>query len=118
MPLPAHSPTDESRAEVQRLSGVGITQLQISMLLEMDVKTLTKYYRNDIDMGIAKSDSILAGALYKKAIEDEDLGAMIWLSKVRLRWKEAKDDTNVNVQGSVNITHEIVGVMPNAIKED
>jgi len=112
MPLPAHSPTDESRAEVQRLSGVGITQLQISMLLDMDVKTLTKHYRNDIDMGIAKSDSILAGALYKKAIEDEDLGAMIWLSKVRLRWKEAKEDTNVNLNGSVNITHNIVGIEP------
>ena len=105
-----HVPTEEARAEVQKLSGVGITQLQISMLLDLDVKTLTKHYRQDIDIGIAKADATVAGCLYRKAVDDNDLGALIWWSKTRLRWKEAKEDTNINLQADVMLTHNIVGI--------
>jgi len=95
-----HVPTEEQRAEVQRLSGVGITQFQIGLLVDLDVKTLVKHYRDDLDIGVAKSDSKIASTLYKKAIEDEDLGALIWISKSKLRWAQAEnkpEDQNINL---------------------
>jgi len=105
-----HKPTEEQRAEVQRLSGVGISQLQVAILLDIDVKTLTKHYREDIDIGIAKSDSILAGALYRKAIEGDDLGAMIWLSKVRLRWKPPEEATPIADSSNTVINFNVTTV--------
>jgi len=100
MGQPPHAPTKATRAEVQRLSGVGITQFQIATLIGIDVKTLVKHYRDDLDMGVAKADSTVASCLYKKAVEGDDLGAMVWWSKTRLRWAQAEnkpEDQNINL---------------------
>ena len=97
---PEHAPTKAQRKEVQRLSGVGITQLQIALLIGIDKKTLIKHYRHDLDLGIAKADAAIGGGLYSKAVDDNDLGAMIWWSKARMRWAPAEnkpEDQNINL---------------------
>ena len=114
--------TDNQIADVEKLAAVlnqeqlsdylGISHDTFSRICERDDKVMRSYKR-----GRANAIKEIGSSLMSKAL-DGDTSCQIFFLKTRAGWKEAKDDTNVNVQGSVNITHEIVGVMPDAIKED
>ena len=95
-----------------KYSAIGMTRLQTSLAMDMDEKTLKKHYDNDIEKGKALAVGKVSGVLFRKATDDEDLGSIIWYLKTVGGWKEAKEDTNVNLNGSVNITHNIVGIEP------
>lgn len=49
-----HVPTETSRAVVKELAGFGIPQKQIAKRLEITDETLSKYYREELDWGMAE----------------------------------------------------------------
>lgn len=84
-----HKPTDDDRKQVEILSGLGIPQEQISLLIQggIDDKTLRKYYAAELLSGVAKANSQVSRSLYQKAVGG-DTGAQIWWTKTRMGWKD------------------------------
>ncbi len=102
-------PTPEQRRTVEMLSAMGIPQEKICLLIlskmgkPIDLKTLRKYFRTELDTGSTKANQAVAGALYKKAIDPDGgspsvTAAIFWL-KTRARWSEK---TEVELSGSVD----------------
>ena len=86
---PPHEPTPKDRAYVESLTGYGIDQAQIASMLKIDLKTLRKHYRDELDNGTAKANAAVAQSLYKKAVGDgnQAVTAAIFWMKTRARWK-------------------------------
>jgi len=89
MPDPTpHEPTHKTRAEVSALTSFGHTQEEIAAHLYICVDTLVKYYRDELDNSVVRSNAKVASKLFKKAVDQEDLTAIIFWLKTRARWRE------------------------------
>lgn len=82
-----HKPTDETRKTVEIHATIGTQQTVISDILDIDVKTLTKYYRQELDTSCAKANAVIGGHLFNKA-KNGDTAAQIFWMKTRAGWKE------------------------------
>lgn len=61
---PIHKPTPESHAKVKEAAGRGLPQTHICTLVGLsDKSTLIKYYRQELDEGIAEAAMVATGAL-------------------------------------------------------
>jgi hypothetical protein len=90
---PAFVPTKEQRNTVAMLSGFGIPHEGICQLVKhegepISRETLQKYFRADLDRGVHEANTKVAGSLFKAAIDQNNVGAMIFWLKTRARWKE------------------------------
>ena len=103
---PPFEPTDEQRKEVYQMSSVGTPQEQIAQCINkgIDVKTLRKYFREELDTASTIANAAVGGMLYDKAMNG-DTTAMIWWTKARNRWSERTEtelsgelDQKINVQ--------------------
>jgi hypothetical protein len=83
-----HAPTDKTRAEVSALCSFGITQDEIATYLDIDIKTLCKHYRKELDTGAIKANAAMAKRLFDAGIKDGSVPAMIFWLKTRARWRE------------------------------
>jgi|SRR6185295_6916589 len=92
----AHEPTETSRAEVKALSSFGNTQDQICSYLDIDVKTLHKYYRRELDTAVIQANAQVAKRLYNKAVNQDDLSAQVFWLKTRARWRTDDVDRLAN----------------------
>jgi len=90
---PPYKPNDEDRRTVEMMSAIGTTQANIARCVGggIDVKTLTKYYREEIDTAWVKANTKVGGAMYNKAVGGDVPAQKYWLG-CRAGWKE----TNVN----------------------
>lgn len=95
---PGHTPTDILRAKVSALVGFGAPQDYIAREIGVSEPTLRAHYRDELDHGMAKANSAVAQALYKKATGDgpQAVTAAIFWAKTRMGWKETT-------------THELTG---------
>ena len=91
MGKPAHVPTDKTRAEVSALTSFGITQDEISTYIDIDLKTLRKHYRRELDTGTTRANAAMAKRLFDAGIKDGSVPAMIFWLKTRAGWKEKQD---------------------------
>ena len=89
---PPHEPTEATRQTVQLHTMVGTTQADIARVLDIDEKTLRKYYRDELDLAKAKSNATIGGALFNKA-KNGDTAAMIFWMKTQAGWRES---TNID----------------------
>ena len=83
-----HAPTDKTRAEVSALCSFGITQDEIATYLDIDIKTLCKHYRKELDTGATKANAAMAKRLFDAGVKDGSVPAMIFWLKTRARWRE------------------------------
>lgn len=69
------------------LSGLGVPQDDIGVLLEITKPTLHKYYRNDLDVGLAEANAKVAETLFNQALNGNTAAAIFW-AKARMGWSE------------------------------
>lgn len=88
----AHEPTDLTRRTVSLGAFIGYTQEQIARLIEVDVKTLTKHYDEELTKGADRIGAAVAGNLVNIATQQQDrkaaLTACIFIAKTRLGMRE------------------------------
>ena len=82
-----HVPTDEKRAIVRALAKYGVRQHDIAVQIGINTVTLAKYYRAELDAGMAEAAEGLAKTAYQMAM-DGDVRMMIFLLKTRLGYRE------------------------------
>ena len=84
----AFNPTDEQRRTVRGMSGFGIPQADIATLLEIDDKTLRKYFRRELDRGSIEATTKVAQTLFQMATSGQNTAASIFWMKARANWRE------------------------------
>ena len=99
---PPHAPTDATRQTVQLHTMVGTTQADIARVLDIDQKTLRKYYRDEQDLAKAKANATIGGALFNKA-KTGDTSAMIFWMKTQAGWREKADINHTSEDGSMTL---------------
>ena len=85
----SHEPTTETRSNVKALASVGTTQEHIAIYLGIDVKTLRKHYRRELDTSLIIANSNVAKSLYKNANDGNVTAQIFWL-KTKGGWSEKK----------------------------
>jgi hypothetical protein len=88
-----YQPTDEQRRHVLSMTGLGITQEDIATMLQIDHKTLYKYFRRELDTGAIEANMRVAQSLYTNATKHMNVGAQIWWTKTRMGWKAPQELT-------------------------
>lgn len=98
----AHEPSEITRAEVSALNSFGNTQEEIALYLDIDIDTLAKHYRHELDTAVIRANAMVARRLFNKATQQDDLSAQIFWLKTRARWREKDPGEALNI----NIKHE------------
>lgn len=84
---PPYQPTDEQRLTVKAMTGYGIKQEDIAVAMDIDKKTLRKYYRRELDIGETMATSKVAESLYQNALAGNVAAQIFWM-KARADWSE------------------------------
>ena len=98
---PPHEPTEATRQTVQLHTMVGTTQADIARVLDIDEKTLRKYYRDELDLAKAKANATIGGALFNQA-KSGDTSAMIFWMKTQAGWREKTDINHTSEDASMS----------------
>jgi len=93
---PPHEPTERSRAKVKALAAYGTPQEQIARALDIHRETLTKYYRDELDLGVIEANAKVAETLFNQGVRDGNTTALIWWTKSRMGWKERQEVTGAD----------------------
>jgi hypothetical protein len=96
-----HVPTESTRGMVEMMTAAGLNQEHIASVLRITVKTLLKYYREEIDrgwaVGVADAANVVITAMKKPDGEDALDAAKYFLSRRgKGLWSETK---NLEVSG-------------------
>ena len=90
MPI-AHVPTDATRRQVSICMTLGMTRVQIGMLLGVTDDTINKHYAKEIEVGRHSMTANVANNLYNIATDPEHkstaAAAIFWL-KAQGGWRE------------------------------
>ena len=91
MARPRFKPNAEHRKMVEAMSGYGMTEEQIAILVGLsgiDPKTLRKYFRQELSRGQAQAMAKLTQTAYQMATVDKNVSMAIFLLKTRGGWRE------------------------------
>lgn len=98
---PAFVPTDDERKQVEALSGYGLPQDQIAILIRggIHIETLREHFATELVSGKAKANGQVGKTLFQKAMGG-DTAAMIWWSKAQMRWAETQKHEHTGTDGA------------------
>jgi len=84
-------------AEVERLAGLGLTDEEIALVLDVALSTLKVYKKNQeflaaIKKGKTKADAAVVSRLYKNAMEGDTTAQIFWLKNRQPdKWRDKRD---------------------------
>ena len=96
---------------VQVLSGIGVPQDQIALLIGVDAKTLRKSCRDDLDRGMTEANVKVGQTLFSMATRGDNTAATIFWMKARAGWREKQEvvvtpGTDWFIRGEFEMTEE------------
>jgi hypothetical protein len=108
MARPTFKPTLKEKKLVEKLSGLGVVQLEIITMVRdgISIQTLEKYFRRELDIGMARAHSRIAGAIFNRALKGSD-NLLMFYAKTQMKWREPKDESEQQ-----NVTINIIGGLP------
>ena len=100
-----HQPTEKQRQMVQIAKAAGLTDDQVSGLIGIDLKTLRKHYRSELDNANSRAIAAVAANLYKRATSDakEAVPAAIFWLKTRGGWREVEQQPQASSSIDIRI---------------
>jgi hypothetical protein len=101
---PYHKPDEKTRQVVESAVGMGLDQQSISKLLDINPKTLRKFYRRELDTGAAKANLSVAKTLYKRATSGKDTIAGIFWLKARAGWVDTVKQVHEGIPENITVT--------------
>jgi hypothetical protein len=87
-----HDPSKSTKNQVSTMVMAGIRQDVIADILDIDAKTLRKYYRKELDTAKSKVITTVASKLYDQCLGG-NVPAMVFFLKTQGGWR---DSTNIN----------------------
>jgi hypothetical protein len=105
MPRPRFKPTDEHRRMVETTSGLGLTEVQIADVLNIDPKTLRKYFQREIKVGNVRAYTAVKQTFYQMATSGKNAAATTaWLNDFHRR---PQNHLKQEQEKAANITHGV-----------
>jgi hypothetical protein len=101
---PYHKPDEKTRQVVESAVGMGLDQQSIAKLLDINPKTLRKFYRRELDTGAAKANLSVAKTLYKRATSGKDTIAGIFWLKSRAGWVDTVKQVHEGIPENITVT--------------
>lgn len=107
-------PNQKVAGKVEALSAAGFNQKAICDYLNIDVKTLRKHYRHELDVAMMERTMKVAEALFKQAtdpVKPSTTAAIFWLKcQSRGGWVEANEELEeLKNKGVGKIQIEVIG---------
>ena len=84
----AFQPTEEQRRTVKAMAGLGVPHEGIAVLLDIDPKTLRKYFHLELERGSVEATAKVAQSLFQLATAGKNVAAAIFWMKARAGWRE------------------------------
>jgi hypothetical protein len=107
---PTKTPEDEERERVKQLSGFGLTQEQIALVMKMHIQTLRKHYSEELAAGKAEALELATKYLFTNIKKGKEPSIFFYL-KCQHRWSEKapeiSDDTIDRIAAGVNRPREM-----------
>lgn len=100
---PEHRPTDQTRALVTLMGGMGANETDISHVIGISRNTLRKHYEEELAAAPARMDYHVYSAMYKGIAKGKTDLIKLYLER-RKGWKADDVDPNVNVNVSVTLS--------------
>ena len=100
-------PTPEERNLVEVMSGYGIPHKGIALVIGCHEETLRVHFRQELDIGMVKANAKVVGALYKLAVEGNNVAATIYWTKARMGWSEPQRHDPVGPDGAPIETRDV-----------
>jgi hypothetical protein len=92
MGRPNFTPTNEQRALVKSMAGVGMRHEDIARKIGLrSPKTLRKYFRDELELGATDANYKVFRTLYQMATSGEHPSATMFWAKCRGGWRERPD---------------------------
>lgn len=85
--MPKFQPTDDHRYTVEMMATVGIDHDTIARVIGKSKPTLYKYFRDELDMGKAKTTTRIAESLIMSALAGNTTAQIFYL-KCRAGWSD------------------------------
>ncbi len=82
-----HKPTGETRRMVEQHAAVGTPHRQIAKLLGVSLNTMKRHYREELDLGLARANAVVASTLFSAARRGNITACIFWM-KTRGGWRE------------------------------
>ena len=89
-----HAPTPEKQNLVKLCMASGFNQRETASCLQIDLKTLRKYYANELKAGREQANVQVAASIFKQAVKGNMQAAIYW-SKVHMGWRDNSEQTTV-----------------------
>lgn len=80
--------SEEQRRTVKAMAGLGVPHDGIAVLLEIDPKTLRKYFHAELERGSVEATAKVAQSLFQMATTGKNVAAAIFWMKARAGWRE------------------------------
>ena len=103
--------TDAMRERVLSLARVGTTENDIAKIIDCDPKTLRKYFRDELDRGMAEATAEVAGFLFAAA-KAGNVAAQIFWMKAKARWREREASEGPTPSTDAESTAQVVVILP------
>ena len=89
-----HAPTPEKQNLVKLSMAVDLTSGETASCLQIDLKTLRKYYAEELEAGREQANVQVAASIFKQAVKGNMQAAIYW-SKVHMGWRDNSEQTTV-----------------------
>ncbi len=103
---PTHLVSQDTRNQVTQMSIVGTRYEDIALVLGISHDTLTKYYKQELELGRIEANAAIAGTLFEKAKQGDTSSMIFWL-KTRAQWSE-KNTTELTGEGGAPINIKVI----------
>lgn len=87
---PPYAPTERDRAQVKLMAAMGISELEIALVIGISAPTLRKHFFDELAVGHVEANAKVAHSLFRMATDKDKpnvTAAIFWL-KCRSGWKE------------------------------
>ena len=81
-------PREGMSDRIAMLAAIGTTHDQIARICNMSTATLHKHYKDDLELGAAKTGAVVGGKIFEAAKRGEQWACMFWAAR-RMGWKDA-----------------------------
>jgi hypothetical protein len=116
MSRPEYIPTDEQRNMVRVLTAAGYSELNISRAIGVSTPTLRKYFREELDIGHAITNSMSTMALWDLILKGNTTAILFW-HKCRLGWREGDPTSAIRHQPGA-MEHETTSASPSPEQQE
>ena len=99
---PRFDPSTKDRDTVRAMSAAGHLQSEIAAVIGVDLKTLRKHFRMELDLAHIQANAAVASKLYQMAMAG-NLGACIFWLKARAGWRD-NDEAKVGIGVNIEVT--------------